>query len=151
MILLQALGRLIAVVIGLAAAVLAGVAIIALSLYQIAEMARTYPDPVGEVADLFAIGIVGTMFVGSFSMAPALIGAVVAEFFRLRSWIYHGTVGALGGALAYVSLEEMALRRADAASTAWEMAIFLAAGLGGGLVYWLIAGRRAGIALLDAR
>ncbi|WP_020179458.1 hypothetical protein [Methylopila sp. M107] len=72
--------------------------------------------------------------------APAIVAVLIGEMFSLRSWIFYAAAGA-GSALLPWSL----------APSSFEGPVFttpqvIAAGLVGGLVHWLIAGRRAGLA-----
>lgn len=75
--------------------------------------------------------------------APAIVAVLISEMFSLRSWIFYAAAGA-GSALLPWSL----------APSSFEGPVFttsqvIAAGLVGGLVHWLIAGRNAGLADRD--
>jgi hypothetical protein len=75
-----------------------------------------------------------------YALVPAAIGVLVAEFFAVRSWIYHALNGALA---AWIGWALMADARNDYAAFA-DPKILVAAGLAGGLAYWLVAGWSAG-------
>jgi hypothetical protein len=86
-------------------------------------------------AALFAISAGGISFI------PAIVAIVFAEVFAWRSvflWL------ALGGAIGLAAdrfVPELYAPSMDGR----RLAIFLAAGFVGGFVYWLIAGRFAGV------
>jgi hypothetical protein len=83
----------------------------------------------------------------SFSVVPALLVIIVGEVARIRSAIYYVLGG--GAALAAPALlahlgGSLAPPDADAAvvqPVLWQ--VLATAGFAGGLVYWLLAGRRA--------
>lgn len=91
----------------------------------------------------FAVGI-GAVIVGVIAGLPALLIVVLAEGFRWRSVILYAILGAVvalvlsyGGDFAgYVGTPNSFLAR--------EREVLAAAGIAGGFVYWLFAGRRAG-------
>ncbi len=101
-------------------------------------------DPILSHGGATIFGIV--LFAGTVTPAltalPALIGVVVGEVMRVRSWIYYVLAG--GAALAAIPV------LAGPASTGLPeipageyMTIFAAAGFAGGFIYWLLAGARA--------
>lgn len=84
----------------------------------------------------------GSFLLSGLSILPALVVILVGEVARIRSWLYYMIGGGL--ALACVPL----LARADnldqiSAVPAIVWQVFATAGFAGGLIYWLIAGRRA--------
>jgi hypothetical protein len=109
------------------------------------------PDATGLMADMQADGSFGVViglfgvFVWGISLVPALILIVVLEAFAIRSILVYGI---LGGLLAVLFLYGSGFTQAltgplnDLFSHANEVA--LAAGIVGGMVYWLVAGRSAG-------
>ena len=84
------------------------------------------------------------MFVAAASAAmmltPAAIGALIAETFAIRSWIFHV---ANGGISAWIGLYAMLDARQPAEFYS-EPIIVVGAGIVAGFVYWLIAGCTAG-------
>lgn len=74
------------------------------------------------------------------TLAPAALGALIAEIFAIRSWIFHVANGVLAAWIGW-SL---------AAGPDGDLRLFsaptvpMAAGIAAGLVYWLIAGSSAG-------
>jgi hypothetical protein len=89
------------------------------------------------------IGI-GAVVIATIAFMPALLLIVLAEGFAWRSSILYA---ALGGALA-LSLSyglDFAGYVGEAGSPFMhEREVFAAAGIAGGFVYWLFAGRKAG-------
>lgn len=96
-------------------------------------------DPVLAVgAEWFGIMLFAGTVTPALTALPALIAAVVGEALHLRSWMYYVLAG--GAALAAVPV----LASAEPSLPGGEyMAIFAAAGFGGGFVYWLLAGQSA--------
>jgi hypothetical protein len=107
-----------------------------------------------EWDDLAAAGIstfvvwttvgIGALIVASVAFMPALLLIALAEGFAWRSSILYA---ALGGVLA-LSLSyglDFAGYGGDAGNPlVREREVFAAAGIAGGFVYWLVAGRNAG-------
>lgn len=84
----------------------------------------------------------GSFLLSGLSILPALVVILVGEVARIRSWLYY----MIGGGLALASIPLLA--RADnldqihaVPAIVWQ--VFATAGFAGGLIYWLIAGRRA--------
>ena len=102
-------------------------------------------DPVERVIFFFA-AFFATSLVGAVAILPALIVIVFAEVARMRSFIYYGVGGALVGLASYFG-SDISVRlenTTDVAPVNNALQLAAAAGIIGGLVYWLIAGRNAG-------
>ena len=86
-------------------------------------------------------------FVAAFSFVPAVIAILVTETFGLRSVLFHALAGGLIGLFCGYTLGFIGpLPRIDfdmPLGTNFEL--LAAAGNAAGLVYWLIAGRSAGL------
>lgn len=95
------------------------------------------------VVALFAFGA-WVMFIATVSaaamMTPAALGALIAEAFAIRSWIFHVANGALS---AWIGLNTMVEMR-EPANFYSEPLIVIGAGIVAGFVYWLVAGWSAG-------
>lgn len=96
------------------------------------EVARTMVDLLWQ----------GSLLISGLSILPALAVVIVGEVARIRSWLYY----MIGGGLALASVPLLArVDRIEQISSVpaivWQ--VFATAGFAGGLVYWLIAGRRA--------
>lgn len=87
----------------------------------------------------------GFIFISGFALAPAMIMALVTEAFSIRSILFYALGGALFGLGVYLAFTPF-----DAATMSFsgverrELEVMMGAGIVAGLVYWLIAGRRAG-------
>jgi len=91
------------------------------------------------VAAGLAIGL--TLYAGVISFVPALIAIVFAEIFRWRSIFFYLIVG---GAIGLLSAE--ATIAFDGLTFAEDLRLLsLASGFVAGAVYWLIAGKLAGL------
>jgi hypothetical protein len=108
-------------------------------------------DTVGGIAEagpgeLLVLVVTAAAVVGAFSFVPALAAIALAEAFGWRSLIFYLLAGCAVGfaAVALLVPPERALSDADAR-------LFLAAGAVAGLVYWLVAGRTAGLGKSDRR
>lgn len=76
------------------------------------------------------------------TILPALIVALIGEIGHIRSWLYYvlaSGIGALSIPLLYVVMSGEAV---DMPSQSF-LAIFATSGFAAGLLYWVIAGRRA--------
>jgi len=97
-----------------------------------------------QSAAVWVIVAFGATVIGAVAILPALLVIVLAEGFAWRSFIVYALLGAvLSLALSYgidfagyVSTPDSFLMRGRE--------VLAAAGIAGGLVYWLFAGRNAG-------
>ena len=102
-------------------------------------------DPFERVS-FFIVSFFATSFVGAVAFLPALVVIVIAEAARLRSFLYYGVGGALVGLASYYG-SDISVRlenTTDVTPVGNALQLAAAAGIIGGLVYWLIAGRNAG-------
>ena len=91
-------------------------------------------------AKLVVLSLIASTFVGSVAAIPALIAIVVAEIFRWRSFVLHLVAGVAIGVVAFLT----GIGGEPPVATQ-DLAVGGAAGAVGGFVYWLIAGRGAGL------
>jgi hypothetical protein len=94
------------------------------------------------------LGIVvgfGAIFLSGFALVPMLLVVLIAEAFGIRSALFYALAGAASGFVVYWSLGGLdpAMLTVNG-FTRREAEIMAAAGTVAGLVYWMIAGRRAG-------
>lgn len=86
-------------------------------------------------------------FIAAFSFVPAIIAILVTETFGLRSVLIYALAGGLIGLFCGYSLGFIGpLPRLDfdmPLGTNFEL--LAAAGIAAGLIYWLVAGRSAGL------
>jgi len=143
--LFRLIGRLIIVTLGFALALLFGFAIMAYLGGQLLaqELAQQYGNEAsGQILDF--IGYIGFLveLYPAITLLPAILVVVIGEIGRLRSWMYYvlanGAASLMVPAL-YVASNES---QRDLPSSSFLL-IFATAGFGAGLVYWLIAGRKA--------
>jgi hypothetical protein len=99
------------------------------------ELSRFMNEALGMVAFVFNVAPVLTV-------APAVVAIVVGELARIRSVLYYVLAG--GAAAAIMPL--IAAPQDAAQNTTYAtpyFAIMATAGFAAGLIYWLLAGRRA--------
>jgi len=142
---LRLLGRLTLISVGFFLASLAAALTATAGLGRAYGLAIETGEALGDFLGQWILSlVVSTMVIGYFSLTLAAIAIIVAESFGLRSWLYYAAVGALMGALALVTLEDAQGPAPSTRMANLEALTFIAAGLAGGLAYWLVAGRSAG-------
>ncbi|HZC58252.1 MAG TPA: hypothetical protein VE396_19720 [Xanthobacteraceae bacterium] len=100
------------------------------------------PD-VPTVALWSVVGI-GAAIIFAVGFFPTLIAIILTEGFKLRSIVVYGVIGGSLALVAAYGLDFGGYISAPDADMMHEREVFAAAGIAGGLVYWLFAGRRAG-------
>jgi len=99
-------------------------------------------SPALQSVAMWSVVAVGAAAIFAIAMLPTLLIIALAEGFALRSIVVYGVIG---GALALVTAFGLDFGGYIAApDVAREREVFAAAGIAGGLVYWLFAGRKAG-------
>jgi hypothetical protein len=142
---LRFLLRLLLVPLGAATAIAVAMAVVLAAHWgEIVALANASSDAQGDW--LLAFMVAGPVIAILLSMTlvvtavPAGVGALIAEAFAIRSWIFHA---ANGGVSAWIGWSIM--QDSDAKYRfLTEPKVMVAAGLAGGLVYWLVAGWTAG-------
>lgn len=138
-----ALGRLIVVplafLLGAAAALFV---LVTLGLERITHALSGRIEDAGALAVLIELVLQGGLLVSGLTILPALLVAIVGEIARIRSVLYY----VVGGGLAMCATPLIAGAVRIGVETlpepvVWQ--VFATAGFLGGLVYWLLAGRRA--------
>ena len=138
------LGRIIVIVFALIIAMM--IAGIALAIgIVVPDKSWLDADPIERVL-FFTVSFFATSFIGASAFVPALLLIVVAEVMRLRSLLYYAAAGAVVGLTSYFgSNVELRLENTtDVAPVFHPLQLAAAAGIVGGLAYWLLAGRNAG-------
>lgn len=140
---LRALGRLIMVPLGLLLGILAALAVLlTLGLEVTTQTLARQSGDFDKLEVLLDMGLGVVTVAAAASLLPALLVVVVGEVARVRSVLYY----VLGGGAAMALVPALA-RLGGAENTAslpgrvWT--VLATAGFAGGLVYWLVAGRRA--------
>jgi hypothetical protein len=87
----------------------------------------------------------GFIFVSGFALLPALVIVVITETFDVRSALAYAIGGAVVGLACYLGLIpfDPATLRFDGIVRR-HLEVMTGAGIVGGLIYWMIAGRNAG-------
>jgi hypothetical protein len=97
-----------------------------------------------QSAALWSVVVVGAATIAAIAMLPWLLVVTLAEGFAWRSVVVYGVLGgALALALSYGLDFAGYVGNADR-YLAHEREVLAASGIAGGLVYWLLAGRKAG-------
>jgi hypothetical protein len=141
---MSAFGRLIVIFFAFIAAVVAAGLVLTVGILS-PDWASADSDPFERVS-FFVFAFFATSFVGAAATLPALVLIVLAEIARMRSFLYYGVAGAVVGLSAYFGSNISARldNTTDMAPVGHTLQLAAAAGIIGGLVYWLIAGRKAG-------
>jgi hypothetical protein len=110
------------------------------------EMFIMSADPI-EKFMFFAVAFFSTSFAGAAAFVPALVLVAIAETFDLRSVFYYAIGGGLIAAVAWYGADiSMQMENAtDISPVGYGLQLVVAAGIVGGFVYWLLAGRKAGL------
>ncbi|MBV9559915.1 MAG: hypothetical protein JOY90_05555 [Bradyrhizobium sp.] len=137
------IGRLFVIFFGfLTACLAAGSIVVGAVLFP--EFSDLGAGPVDEGAVDVLLGF-GFIFVSGFALIPALVVAAITEAFNIRGVLTYAVGGGLVGLACYLGLVPF-----DPDTMRFEgivrrhLEIMTGAGIVGGLVYWLIAGRNAG-------
>lgn len=145
--LLRLLLRFFLVPVGYFLAVLAGAAVIVIGEWQVGSLFQTQaPDELMMGIMLATVTSVGLLVVLLSSMwLVAAVGILFAELFAVRSWIFHAANGVVSAWIgAQLPGEVLVNGQVDPAAVVGNPLYVIAAGLAGGLVYWLVAGSSAG-------
>jgi len=137
------LGRLFVIAIGfLFAAIAAGLVVVGMLLFP--ELSQIVDGPIDHDALNIVMGF-GFIFVSGFALLPALVVVLITETFSIRSALAYAIGGGLVGVACYLGLVPF-----DPGTLHFDgiirrhLEIMAGAGIVGGMVYWLIAGRNAG-------
>lgn len=143
------LGRLIlrflVVPLGAFIAVCVGVLVIIVAEWQVflAALEASPNVPPDTVAAMFVMApwvVMVLIWSAMLMLAPGAIGILIAEFFAIRSWIYHVANGVVSAWIGATLID-----RPDTNGPFFSnIKIVIIAGLLAGLTYWLIAGWSAG-------
>lgn len=139
----RTVGRLVLVPVAfLLAAIAAAAVVLTLGLERITHAMTGTPEGAAIVEFYANILLAGLDLMAGVSIVPALAVVIIGEVAGIRSWLYY----VIGGGLALASIPFLAgLGHAgpDAMPPAALWQVLATAGFAGGLVYWLLAGRRA--------
>jgi hypothetical protein len=79
-----------------------------------------------------------------FATPLALIAAAIAEWRSIRNWIFYAAAGIAIAMAGFLALYLNSAAGQPAFADIYALTAFLTAGIAGGFVYWLVAGRLAG-------
>jgi hypothetical protein len=137
-------GRILVIALALIAAAIAAGMTLAIGIVA-PDWSWIDADPIERVT-FFAVSFFATSFVGATAFVPALLLIVVAEALRMRRLLYYGLAGAVVGLASYFG-SDVSFRlesTTDVSPVPHPLQLAAAAGIVGGLIYWLLAGRKAG-------
>jgi hypothetical protein len=110
----------------------------------IVALAAAKPDTQGDwlLAVVFAGPVLAFLLslTVALTVLPAMIGVLISEALAIRSWIYHALNGGLSAWIGWSLMQDVQAQYRFLT----EPRIMVAAGLAGGLAYWLVAGWTAG-------
>jgi hypothetical protein len=137
------IGRLIVIFFAfLAACLAAGMIVVFAVLFP--EMSNLDTGSIDQNAINVIIGF-GFIFISGFALLPAMLVVLITEAFYIRGVLTYAIGGAVVGLACYLGLVPF-----DPATMHFEgiirrhLEIMTGAGIVGGLIYWMIAGRNAG-------
>jgi len=142
-VILRALGRLIMVPLGLILGLVASLAVlVSLGLEVTTQTLANRSEDLDKLEILVDMGLGFVTVAAAVSLLPALLVVAVGEIARIRSVLYYVMGG--GAALALMpALARLGATQAAVAMPTRVWTVMATAGFAGGLVYWLVAGRRA--------
>jgi CDP-diglyceride synthetase len=137
--------RLLLVPLGAVAAItVAMIVVLAAHWNEIVALANADPDAQGNwlIAFVFAGPILAILLSMTLVVTamPAAVGVLISEAFAIRSWMFHALNGGLSAWIGWSIMQDAQ----DRYRFLTEPRVMVAAGLAGGLAYWLIAGWTAG-------
>jgi len=137
------IGRLFVILFGfLFACLAAGIIVVGAVLYP--EFSDLATGPIDQSAINIVLGF-GFIFISGFALLPALIVVLITEAFYVRSVLAYAVGGAVVGAACYLGLVPFDPNTLHFDGIVHRhLEIMTGAGIVAGLVYWMIAGRRAG-------
>jgi hypothetical protein len=127
----------------LAACLVAGMIVVGAVLFP--EFSDLAAGPVDPGALNIVLGF-GFIFISGFALLPAMIVVAITEAFYIRGALTYAVGGALVGLACYLGLVpfDTATLRFDGIVRR-HLEIMTGAGIVAGLVYWMLAGRSAGV------
>jgi hypothetical protein len=97
-----------------------------------------------QSAMLWSIVGVGAAFIAAVALLPALLIVALAEGFAWRSILIYGVLGGVLALALRYGLDFAGYAGEPDSYLPREREVLAAAGIAGGLVFWLFAGRKAG-------
>lgn len=137
------LGRMIVVPIAFVIAALVAVAVLLSLGYERIVQATTVTAEFAYIEVIIDLLQHGALIAPAVTILPALALVIVGEVARIRSGLYYVAAGGMAVTAIPVLARfgQQATSSGSGSLALWH--VFATAGFAGGLVYWLIAGRRA--------
>src|ERR1700748_2377835 len=127
----------------LAACFVAGMVVVVAILFP--EFSDLGAGPVDPGALNIMLGF-GFIFVSGFALVPAMIVVLLTEAFNIRSALTYAVGGGLVGLVCYLGLVPFDTQQLQFEGVVRRhLEIMTGAGILAGVVYWIIAGRNAGV------
>lgn len=98
-----------------------------------------------QSAAMWIVVGLGAIVIFVVGFLPTLLVILIAEGLALRSIVVYGVIGAALALTMAFGLDFTGYSASAGIDIGREREVFAAAGIAGGLVYWLFAGRNAGI------
>ncbi|SHL30013.1 hypothetical protein [Bradyrhizobium lablabi] len=118
------------------------------AIVVVAVLYPEFSDLDAREIDPSAIHVVlgfGFIFISGFALLPALIVVLITEAFSIRGVLTYAVGGAIVGAACYLGLTPFDTQTMQFDGIVRRhLEIMTGAGIVAGIVYWMIAGRRAG-------
>lgn len=138
------IGRLFAIFFGFLAACFVAGAVVLYAIF-FPEMNDVSFDGVDQGAINLVLGF-GFMLVSGFALLPALIIALITEAFSIRHILAYAVAGGIAGLCCYLGFIPFdTVNMTFNGIVRRHLEIMVGAGILGGVIYWMIAGRNAGI------
>lgn len=139
------LGRSFGIVVGYILACLAFAVVIVSFVFTPAELASL---PSGDAAERLSMAgahaLLSASQVAWYALLPALVAASIAEWRGIRGWPYYAIVAIAVAVVGFLAQYASELQGQPTIVNAYALTAFLVGGLAAGIIYWLIAGRKAG-------
>lgn len=138
------IGRLFAIFFGFLAACFVAGAVVLYAIF-FPEMNDVSFYGVDQGAINLVLGF-GFMLVSGFALLPALIIALITEAFSIRHILAYAVAGGIAGLCCYLGFIPFdTVNMTFNGIVRRHLEIMVGAGILGGVIYWMIAGRNAGI------
>lgn len=98
-------------------------------------------DQIAAAAELAALTATHT---GVFAAPFALVAAAIGEWQSIRTWVFYGLSGIAIAIAGFIALYSGETGGQATIVNSYALATFLSAGVTGGFIYWLVAGRLSG-------
>ena len=127
----------------LAACLVAGAVVIGAIMFpEFSDLGAGPVDP-GVLNIILGFGFI---FVSGFALVPAMIVVLITEAFSIRSALTYAVGGGLVGLACYLGLVPFDTQQLQFEGVVRRhLEIMTGAGILAGVVYWIIAGRNAGV------